>query len=249
MTIDDFAKKLIEGYMLSDLETMSRCGSLPGSSDGAVGYPMMTTILSGMELLGGLLLPPNGSLNIVDGEKNFINFWENFYACSFPKNIGLSRLIYQLVRNGIAHTFIAKHGVIIFKFSGDSLRVDAAKREVWIDPNAMYEEFSITYKNLVKPILRGVPSSNGLTKEVMQKRLNQIDHKYDRDSKRLFDELVASPKKDISKSIIEHSLKKSRASSGASLSMANIKDIPLISTKTTTAPFESSSLEDDDDII
>ena len=88
MKIDDFLDRHVEGYLFKDLDAMSAISLKPGEAYGAVGYPMVSTALAGIELLGGLVSPQVFNAN--NGATYFRNFWrvhttaeiqtESFYA-------------------------------------------------------------------------------------------------------------------------------------------------------------------------
>jgi len=56
MKIDEFLLRVVDGYLLHDLENMATFTTQVGTV-GAMGYPMLVSTLAGMELLGNLLMP------------------------------------------------------------------------------------------------------------------------------------------------------------------------------------------------
>jgi hypothetical protein len=245
VSIDDFLERLVEGYMLEDLEMMSKESLPEGKRYGAVGYPMMTTILSGMELLGGLLLPSKQSFDPRKGRVNFLNFWDHYFAKRYPDYAGLGNLMYNLIRHGVAHTFVAKHGIIIHKFSGQPLLINTDKEEVYIDPNVFYKEFKETYNKMIKIIIKNDTEVSGAKRNLMQSRLDRIEKDYSNDSKKFFSELPVLSSKvrtsNYTSKLLGSLTSNTSRASGASTSMAPIDDIPIISTSTTTVPFTAPS--------
>ncbi|NTV41355.1 MAG: hypothetical protein HGA61_03730 [Candidatus Moranbacteria bacterium] len=85
MNIDKFLEQFVEGYMFGDIENMLKIKLEEGRNYGACGYPIMMTVLSGMELLGDLLseksIKPNSEL----GNENFLKFWDKYFCKCNPK--------------------------------------------------------------------------------------------------------------------------------------------------------------------
>lgn len=237
MKIDDFLEQFVEGYLLSDLETMSHDNVAAGKRFGAVGYPMMTTLFAGMELLGGLLTPLDEAFTPdAHGSDKFVNFWDNYFCTEHETYIGLGHLIYALIRNGVAHTNVAKHGVVIHKYSGQTIKVNLDKSEIYVDPNVLFREFESTYLRQVKTIS---------DKSAMQERLNQIEAAYAKKSKSQFDNLPTLDPSIVFSDSQNRPLDSTHVaqivSSGASGALGPIGDIPIISTTATTVPFTTPS--------
>jgi hypothetical protein len=76
MTIDDFLTKFVEGYLFHDLENMSNLKVLPAQVDGAAGYPIVATVMAGIELLGNLLTP---NISSFDPVKESYNYFINLF--------------------------------------------------------------------------------------------------------------------------------------------------------------------------
>lgn len=188
VSIDDFIERFVTGYLFGDLERMSHVTVHPGEQYGGVGYPMVATTLSGMELLGGLLTPANITFNSDSGNNNFLNYWDNYFARQNPAYTGLGRLFRQLMRNGVSHTFVAKPGIFVEKGTNRQMSIDSVNRAIYLDCNVFYREFRDSFNKLVQPIIDGtitVPTS----KSTMQTRLNQLSTIYSSDSVRLFSQL------------------------------------------------------------
>lgn len=191
MSIDDFFKQFVEGYLFCDLESMSEVTVKPGRTFGGAGYPMVATTLAGMELLGQLLIPNTDPFDPNKGNDYFLNYWNNYFSQKYPEYTGLGGLFRQLVRNGISHTFVAKPGIFVEKGTNRQMSVDTTRQEIYIDCNVFYKEFEDSYSLLVKPIIEGSATSPATTKTNMQTRLDNLSTTYTGDSIRLFAGLPA----------------------------------------------------------
>lgn len=138
-----------------------------GKIYGAVGYPMLMSISSGIELLGGLLSEKNFSTR--DDDEYFNVYWDSCltaYKSLYTKEI--CNVIRNLVRHGIAHTFLAKPDIYIKK--GDpSVHFKYDRNGFWIDPVLFFEDFRRSYQEKFKPLINP---------ETVQKRLNEMLQKY-----------------------------------------------------------------------
>ncbi len=192
MELDLFVDQVIEGYIFSDLETMSKCHGGEGMDHGDVGYPMVMTTLAGIELLGGLLLPRATSFSTSKGDKQFLGFWDDFFAEEFPVYSGFGELFYSLLRNGVAHTFAAKNGVYVTKATGAQLSYDDATKRVEIDSNVFACDLLSTYRGKVKPLLTIDDSAIDPNRDSMQLHLDQMTSFYERHSADEFSSLKPS---------------------------------------------------------
>lgn len=188
VSIDDFIERFVAGYLFGDLERMSQVTVHPGEQYGGVGYPMVATILSGMELLGGLLTPTAATFNPDSGNDNFLNYWDNYFAQQNPAYTGLGGLFRQLMRNGVSHTFVAKPGIFVEKGTNRQMSIDVVNREIYLDCNVLYREFRDSFDKLVQPIIDSTITAS-TSKSTMQARLDQLSTVYSSDSLRLFSQL------------------------------------------------------------
>ena len=69
MTIDEFLHTFVEGYLFHDLKAMN---AIPQKPNGGCSYPMVATVIAGMELLGGLLLPAEPVFSTRSGNEYFV---------------------------------------------------------------------------------------------------------------------------------------------------------------------------------
>ena len=85
MTLDQYLEQFIEGYLLEDLRSMAPIRAAKGKRYGAVGYPMVMTVLSGIEILG--VLTSRATFNPDNGAGRFSEFWKTLHvsgSASFP---------------------------------------------------------------------------------------------------------------------------------------------------------------------
>ena len=59
----------------------------------------------------------------------------------------------RLVRNGLAHNFLAKPGILVTKFTNNKISIDIVKQELYVDCNVLFNDFRLSYTQLVKPII------------------------------------------------------------------------------------------------
>jgi hypothetical protein len=115
MTLNEFLTQRIEGYLFEDL---TRFEALPNEAQGDLGYPMLMTCFSGIEMLGALVSPKH--LDFArDGHIRFFKYWKDFLYVNDPDRSKLGPRVYQLGRHGIAHTFAAKSGILVTRKPSD----------------------------------------------------------------------------------------------------------------------------------
>jgi hypothetical protein len=192
MTVNDFVAEFIDGYIASDLDTMSKSARAEGLKHGDVGYPMVLTTLAGMELLGSLLLPKRTPFTTSNGKSRFLRFWDDYLAKDFPVYGGFGELFYTLLRSGLAHTYTAKHGVYVTKDSGMPLRYDAENQQVIIDSNIFAKDFLSAYRKNVLPLLSNVEDAADPSASSMQAHLDQMMSLYELSSESEFRNLKPS---------------------------------------------------------
>lgn len=100
ISVDDYLLKFVEGYLFGDLARLEDVQPLHDGR-GACLYPMLFTIVAGIELLG--------SLDLAQGESSvaFDHFWSEYLYQTGPRRAA-GRSIYSSVRNGLAHCFMPK---------------------------------------------------------------------------------------------------------------------------------------------
>lgn len=90
-----------QGYLIWDLEEMNK---IDVKGAGNCGYPMLMSILSGMELLGGLI--DEYTWNGGKGRKYFRRFYEDYFEKYNKSYEGRADEFYDLLRHKLAHTFL-----------------------------------------------------------------------------------------------------------------------------------------------
>ncbi len=188
MDVEDFLKKVVEGYLLHDLESMAKVTTPPGT-DGALGYSMMATTLAGIELLGSLLLPNTDPYDPNKGNTYFLDYWDNYLVKEQPAYTGLGSLFRKLLRHGIAHIFVAKPGIFIEKGSGRRVTIDTTRQELYIDCNVFFDDFRKSYFKKVKPIIDRAAKSPLTNVSNMQSRFDSIIIVYLQDANKAFSSL------------------------------------------------------------
>jgi hypothetical protein len=192
MKLSDFLAQFVEGYLFGDLKSMAKIKLAASQQFGAAGYPMIQSALAGVELLGYLLMPNEDDFNDRMGATYFSNYWDNYLAKEDSAYAGLAKIIYNLFRHGIAHSFVTKHGAYVTRGGSMGIAVDAANRQIAIDADQFKQALIISYKNNVTPIVDGTAKGNLTNAARMQQKLDSLIAKYDAKSQKLFDELVAS---------------------------------------------------------
>jgi hypothetical protein len=190
VSIDEFLAQFVDGYLLSDLQAMADVK--PDSPLGGVGYPMVVTTLSGIELLGNLLLPVSTEAAgnpSHRGNQCFLYYWDEYLTAERPIYQGLGRAFRQLVRNGVAHTFVAKGNIYVPRNGPYDLRVNRTTNCLAIDCIRFFRDFETSYQNRVRPIVDGTAQGALTTKEDMQARLRELESRDLEESRRVFKDL------------------------------------------------------------
>ena len=196
MTIKQFLNKHVEGYLFKDLRTMNKIKLHRRRKMGGVGYPMVATILAGMELLGGLLQSSRFNMSAAAGYSYFDNYWNNFFSRNEPKYSRFGNIFRQLIRNGIAHTFLTKTGIWITKDDAvNHLKMFTESRNNYmiVDVQELFQDFVNSYERFVRPIVYTAGFSSGISKSEMQLRLNEMISDYESQSNSMLSGLGTAP--------------------------------------------------------
>jgi hypothetical protein len=113
MTLDHFLEKFVEGYLFGDLRAMARIRVPDGEQYGGAGYPMVMTTMAGIELLAALT--SERPFDKWDGQRSFRDFWQHALYRDQRERHQIANLVYELVRQPLAHTFMTKPIVEIRK--------------------------------------------------------------------------------------------------------------------------------------
>jgi len=133
-------ESVIEGWLLGDLESMAT--EITPKKMGAVGYPMVMSVLSGSELLGALT-------SDVSQTNRIPAYWENFLVRIDLRYGHLGDIASELARNGIAHSYLSHLGVVVTRGAGDrhlSLEGD----EVVFDCLELHAHFRRSYEEYAR---------------------------------------------------------------------------------------------------
>jgi hypothetical protein len=152
MTLDEFLERFIEGYLFCDLRSMAPIRVRDGDEYGGVGYPMVMSALSGIELLGALTSDKTFS-RWSGSPGRFQQFWAEFMYPQRPKRSQMGSLIYELVRNGLAHTCITKPMVVVTKSHDGAHLCRTADGSIVVDALTLADELVAAYEERVKPRL------------------------------------------------------------------------------------------------
>jgi hypothetical protein len=183
----DFFQHLIDGYLFLDLRNMSEVEQKEGENGGGVGYPMLSTCVSGMELLGGLLYGKDYH-HSRDWEY-FEHYWNEYLVKVDGRYAPYSKLFWSLVRNGVAHTYMAKAAITVTKGKKEHHLVfydDGAKFN--IDCFEFYRDFLTSYQKYVRPKLA---NDDPFTSQV-EKNVNLLLEESNDFCKKVFAELKAA---------------------------------------------------------
>jgi hypothetical protein len=195
MDLEDFLKRFVEGYLFHDLDNMATLTVPAGQDDGAAGYPMISTTASGIELLGGLLSQQPFSTGNSSGNAYFLDYWNRCLSVTNSDYQNLGELFRKLVRHGLAHTFLAKHGILVTKrnpaIHAPTFKIDTTRQELIIDCVDFYNDFKRSYQEHIQPVVFSGQSSSLTTKEAMQERLNEMVTLYEADSQKSFADYIS----------------------------------------------------------
>jgi hypothetical protein len=174
MTLDQYLERFVEGYLFEDLRSMAAVKLTPPKDYGGVGYPMVTATLAGIELLG--VLTSNTEFKGWRGDKRFRDYWQHFLYPLRPDRQPIANAIYDLVRNGIVHTYTTKPTFVVTKgHDGRHMcwgRTDDGPA-FWIDALTFAEESIESYDQRVKPRLK-----DAAFKGQMEKRYKNLRDVY-----------------------------------------------------------------------
>ena len=178
MTLDDYLAQFIEGYLLEDLASMASIKLADGKRYGAVGYPMVMTVLSGIEVLG--VLTSQARFNPEHGAPRFGEFWQRFVYADRPAVQRLDALVYAFVRHGLAHAFMTKPMIRVTKHHDPTHLCKDAEGILCLDALTFAEEFVASYRQRLRPQIVGD------LKATMERRFAEMRAAYwqDRDDKK-----------------------------------------------------------------
>ena len=147
--LNTFLQKNVEGYLFEDLQTMKAATLAPGKQAGAIGYPLLMSTFAGIELLGALLSDSPFDKN--EGRQYFKDFWRNHLYSTDPYRAAAGDAFYQLARHGLAHAYVTKGDIVVFKHDPAMHLVRAPDGSIYIDAAQLADDLEHCYKAQVKP--------------------------------------------------------------------------------------------------
>jgi hypothetical protein len=143
ISVQKVLDNLVGGYLLGDLESMAT--EIPPKPVGAVGYPMVMSVLSGSELLGTLTSNAKQANRIE-------MYWGTFMAQIDPRYGDLGEIASEMARNGIAHSYLSHLGVLVVR--GDAGRhLTLEGDEVVFDCLELYGHFRRSIEEHARPYI------------------------------------------------------------------------------------------------
>jgi hypothetical protein len=180
MDIREFLEKFVEGYLFEDLRSMGAISAGAGRTSGAVVYPMIGSALAGVELLGNLVQVAR-SFDRQEGAAAFEHFWAE-YLYTDSRRRQLARPVYQLVRHGLAHVFLAKPGILATKDNVAARHLcKASDGSLVIDALVLNADLRRAYDEGVKPLLE-IARTDIPNCRTMQTRLDEMICEYTKQS-------------------------------------------------------------------
>jgi hypothetical protein len=169
----EFLDKHVRGYLLCDVEQMSKISAL-GNGYGACGYPMLMALLAGIELIG--VLYSDASYNDrskSNTEKYFPLGWNLLFSDreTYSKE-DVRKVYHYLLRHGLMHLYLSKIGVFVVK-SGNLHNGKDEGGNFVVNVDRFYQDFKESYLAIESKIL---------TKEGSVQRLIEIFENMKKDS-------------------------------------------------------------------
>jgi hypothetical protein len=186
MTLDEYLAQFIEGYLLEDLRSMGSISPPANTAYGAVGYPMVMTAMAGIEVLG--VLTSKSKFSAENGSDRFGDFWRHYVYVEQPALQRLHSLVYQMVRHGLAHAFLAKPMIRVTKHRDPNHLRRVKDGEVLIlDALTLADDFATAYGQRLRPRIVGE------VRATMETRFNELREAYWRDHIQLKSEFDKAP--------------------------------------------------------
>jgi len=162
MDIKVFFSHIIDGYLFHDLKNMNEVKQKKGEPAGAVGYPMLATTASGMELLGSIL-QQSGTYkdDAASSFGYFKHFWTEYLVPIDARYKDKEIIFWKLIRHGVAHTYFTKVGITVTKRK-PSKHLLATPSGLNVDCSTFYKDFLKAYKRLVREQLKNEAFANNV---------------------------------------------------------------------------------------
>jgi hypothetical protein len=180
-SLADFLAKNVEGYLLKDLDTLKVAAPATRPGPGWVGYPLLISAFAGIELLGALVSATRFDRN--DGRKYFDSFWAGYVYKRDAVRAAVGLHIYDLARHGLAHAFVVKGDLDVYKSQPQLHLVRSATGGISIDAVQLANDFADVYWTNVKPL--AASATGPVTQATMTDRLNEMEADYNRQASKV----------------------------------------------------------------
>jgi len=172
--IEKFLDHAVRDYLIGDLTRLRL---------DRIGYPLVMSAFSGVELLGALLSTKLFNKN--SGAEYFRDYWSQLLYPSVHKTEDAANALYSLARHGLAHGFVLKGPVVVdFDKPGLHLKRDE-EGLIYLNANKLADDFISTYEKKLVPLLK-----EKLVLDRMQSRLDEMDAAYKQQSDRIDSDMV-----------------------------------------------------------
>jgi hypothetical protein len=163
--LNAFVEHNIEGYLFNDLRHMQQ---IP------VGYPLLMATFAGIELLGALTSP--ATFNPYRGSSYFQSYWTAHLYPRLKDTNRIGKVLYKLVRHGIAHGFVLKGPIGVTRDATHLHLTRNADGIIRVDAVRLADDFMTSFETSVRPLLTS--SSSMVNASTMSARLHEIDAAY-----------------------------------------------------------------------
>lgn len=172
--LETFLLTNLEGYLFEDIETLKRAEPSGGKNCGAVGYPLLMTVFSGIELLGNLV--SSSSFDPRKGADRFAEFWRDYLYAGAASRQAAAPILYQLARHGLAHAFLVKGDLNVCKGHPNMHLTRTVGGAVSVDAVELANDLRKAYDSRIKP----EASPGKPLFDIMSRRLAEMEAEYSR---------------------------------------------------------------------
>lgn len=184
--IEKFLKLFVEGYLFHDLRKMDEITLGHGEVYGKACYPMLASVAAGIELLGYLTSDEPLATETTDPKRaehqandHFTYYWANYLSKVNKRYKPFVELFRELVRNGLAHMFLAKPGVFVDKGLNSPIPHLATNGQVvFVNCTIFAADFVQSYNHFVRPIVFDGREDGKTNKAKMQRQLDNLLERY-----------------------------------------------------------------------
>ena len=170
-----YLEDYIEGYLIGDLDNLTK--KVVRIDTFNCSFVIIMTICAGIEFLG-LLLDTSEGIDNKDIDKrsksSFTYYWKT-YLKKYEGKLK-SEDAYNLVRNGLAHCFMVKHGIGTIRLRPEEnleIGYKGTEKVLKIDADTFFTDFKSSYEEAKKTMLDGNTGENR-AKERLKKQLEKF---------------------------------------------------------------------------